>query len=351
MLYHLIYAMAPATEGRKRQLAFTTACLHVFSPAGLFLSTPNGESTFALVNFLGLLCYVKAIENRFHTFADAYQLDAFWTFGAGLFFALATMVRSNGLLSGLVFAWDAIIMLPRLQIMMRNRDKEELTRLFATFAAGALVALGFAFPQALAYREYCTGDNMRPWCSNLPPSIYSFVQEHYWNVGFLRYWTLSNVPLFLLAAPLGWIMAVTANQAMSHVDNVISAFNDSTAADSAAGKQPARDRKVFEHVMPRFALVQLVLVGLIATSFHVQIINRLSSGYPVWYFMLAVGICANESSRQNTSQQGAQKQTEDDQGLGSYGGILPLKPEWIVKGMVVYAVVQGGLYACFLPPA
>ncbi|GFR47147.1 hypothetical protein Agub_g8838 [Astrephomene gubernaculifera] len=42
----------------------------------------------------------------------------------------------------------------------------------------------------------------RSWCSSRLPYIYGFVQAQYWNVGFLRYWTLQQLPNFLLAAPV-----------------------------------------------------------------------------------------------------------------------------------------------------
>ncbi len=33
----------------------------------------------------------------------------------------------------------------------------------------------------------------RPWCSSRLPYVYGFVQSEYWNVGFMRYWTLQQV--------------------------------------------------------------------------------------------------------------------------------------------------------------
>eukprot|EP00198_Chlamydomonas_reinhardtii_P011508 XP_001700845.1 predicted protein [Chlamydomonas reinhardtii] len=42
----------------------------------------------------------------------------------------------------------------------------------------------------------------RPWCSSRVPYVYGFVQLLYWNVGFLRYWTLQQAPNFLLAMPV-----------------------------------------------------------------------------------------------------------------------------------------------------
>lgn len=266
------------------------------------------------------------------------------------------MIRGNGLLSGLVFAWDALTMLPRLHHIIRNRDKEELTRLSATVAAGTMMAIAFAAPQMLAYREYCTADTTRPWCSSIPPSIYSFVQAHYWNVGFLRYWTLANLPLFALAFPIGWLMTETAIPCLFQPHHINRIVNGSTSADQKLQPYPpvpaTREEKVFQYVLPRFALPQVVLVGMAATSFHCQIINRLSSGYPTWYFILAIEICLNrwDGSKGRDGREGERKE-----GLfrlfGNHDRIPSARPEWIVKAMVGYAVVQGGLYAAFLPPA
>ena len=372
-LYHLIYTLAPANDARKRQLAFITACLHTLSPAGLFLSAPYGEATFALLSFLGLQCYVKAIQNRFERYADAYQVDAFWTMAAGTCFALATMIRSNGLLSGLLFAYDALAALPRINNLLRNRDSEELIRLSATLAAGTLIFLGFAFPQALAYTTYCMPQPTRPWCSALPPSIYTFVQSHYWNVGLFRYWTVSNLPLFLLALPLGWIIVETSLPAFFQPHHINRVVNGSCSADlrklQPSPPQPVTgEEKVFQYVLPRLALPQIVLVALTATTSHVQILNRISSGYPLWYFILALELCLRNGYGAGWSEddsvderekvrRGEKKVTERQQRdgmfrlMGDYDRLPWAKPEWIVRGMVVYAVVQGGLYASFLPPA
>ncbi|TKA74175.1 hypothetical protein B0A55_06578 [Friedmanniomyces simplex] len=371
VLYNLVYFITPSTDLRKRQLAFTTACLHIISPAGIFLSAPSGEAAFTFFNFLGLLCYAHAIQNRFATFADAFQLDACWTLGAGICFGLATMMRSNGLLSGMIFAWDVLTMLPRLQSILRTRDGEHVTRFLATLAAGALVAVGSAAPQVLAYMEYCTSGNTRPWCTALPPSIYSFVQSHYWNVGFLHYWTLSNAPLFALALPVGWLMVTSALPCLLQTEDLNRAIAGPKEVDARSQPYPpppqtsTKEEKVFMHCLPRFALPQLVLVGLTATSFHVQIINRISSGYPVWYLILAVQICvtggwqeAEGGSEGRMGQRGSDPVKEvqsrgggEEKTVSGLLGVKGLKPEWAVRGMVVYAVVQAGLYASFLPPA
>ena len=273
MLFSFVHFITPtSSEVRKRQLAFTTACLFILSPAGLFLSAPFGEATFALFNFLGLLCYAHAIDNRFSTFADAYQLDACWTVGAGVCFGLASMIRSNGLLSGIILAWDALLMLPRLPSVLRTRDTEQLTRFISTVIAGTIIAIAFATPQAIAYAEYCTDGETRPWCTHLPPSIYSFVQDHYWDVGLFRYWKLSNLPLFAITFPVGWLMVETSFPSLFQAHHVNRILNGSTKADERLQPYPptphTRSEKLFAHCLPRFALPQLILVALAATSFH-----------------------------------------------------------------------------------
>jgi GPI mannosyltransferase 2 len=81
----------------------------------------------------------------------------------------------------------------------------------------------------------------------------------------------------------------------------------------------------------RFAVSQSLLAVMALLSYHVQIITRLSSGYPLWYIWLLSSIkVAKGKSR-------------------TYRYFT--KPSIIIRWMVVYAVVQGALFASFLPPA
>lgn len=88
-----------------------------------------------------------------------------------------------------------------------------------------------------------------------------------------------------------------------------------------------------DDLLRRLAVPQLVLAVITLTSYHVQIITRLSSGYPVWYWWLA-NLIIEDHSASPLIQTRRKK-------LGLF----------LVKWMIMYAVIQGGLFASFLPPA
>lgn len=84
-------------------------------------------------------------------------------------------MRSNGILNGILFAADMLALGP-LGLLTNLRYAAAL--LFG----GTLNAMGSAWPQYQAYLDFCTGNSgdRRPWCGALIPSVYSFVQQHYW---------------------------------------------------------------------------------------------------------------------------------------------------------------------------
>lgn len=276
-------------------------------------------------------CYLMATK-CYASFAPQRQRYASrWLIKSGLRYLAAAMIRSNGLLSGMPFAWDALVTLIPLQKFWRERDPTRRNKFAAIVFAGSLVAVGFVLPQLIAYKEYCMHGNTRPWCDAIPPSIYSWVQSHYWEVGFLKYWTPNNLPLFLLATPTLAVLLWTGYLALQRGNDL------ALLAISGEGKKhdDFDDTQIFTSVLARLAVPQLVLTIMAATSFHVQIITRISSGYAVWYIVLAIAIQAEPAERARIL------------GARLEGRMM----EWIVRAMVMYAIVQGGLYACFLPPA
>lgn len=158
------------------RLAYVAAVLHVFSPAGVFLSAPYAESPFAALTFVGTLLFALALAPRR---APARRFACMVAAGAVL--GLATAFRSNGLASGALFAVAAA---NGLVALAREPCAARAWALFAPGLGGLCVAAGSAVPQYYAWKRYCRDAvpelGPRPWCARAVPSVYSFVQQEYW---------------------------------------------------------------------------------------------------------------------------------------------------------------------------
>lgn len=145
--------------------------------------------------------------------------------------------------------------------------------------------------------------------------------------GFLNYWTISNLPLFVLATPMLFILLRSGVWALQGCSS------SKVSADEAKQKniEVSPSLRINQGIARRFAIPQIVIAALALTSYHVQIITRLSSGYPVWYWWLASLILEDRKT--------------------SFVGRKWSTAFVISRWMVIYSIVQGGLFASFLPPA
>lgn len=148
------------------------------------------------------------------------------------------------------------------------------------------------------------------------------------NVGFFRYWTFSNLPLFLLAIPMLWLLVVSSVTVLRDHFQQLLHKRPVPQIDVTCGFSGA---SAVTYNLPELAIPQLLLAIAAATSFHVQIINRVASGYPLWYITIATWLLDEQAAR-------------DKKSVGRQG-------QWAVRGMVMYAMIQGMLFANFLPPA
>lgn len=167
----------------------------------------------------------------------------------------------------------------------------------------------------------------------------SITGEHFWtvsrhrwyfdevllnrNVGFLRYWTISNLPLFCLAIPMLTILTRSSLWALSGKASI----------HGPEGKNRRKEdldrRSHMQDCLSRLAIPQGLLAVMAFAIYHVQIITRISSGYPLWYWYLASSIFRYSAA----------------------GGKGMEQPNLIVRVMVLYGLIQAGLFASFLPPA
>ncbi|KAL8760646.1 MAG: hypothetical protein Q9184_003183 [Pyrenodesmia sp. 2 TL-2023] len=279
---------ASPTSAQCRRVAFVSACLHIISPAGLFLSAPNAESSFAFLNFSGY--YLYALGLQAHQDGRANLRDAMVVL-SGLFFGVSTAI------------WPT-----KISVLGQSQKKglHGAQTEYRAFTPGCKTITGKSFQHG-SHRK-----------ANRPR-----------NVGFLRYWTISNAPLFLLAAPMLFIMISSGLWFWpSNFDaGKLGIDRAKVSRDSADALWMSPVGRVLSS---RVAITQVVLGVLALTTYHVQIITRISSGYALWYWWLASSIVYQKPLRPRA-------------------GSIPVKV--VVRWMVLYALIQAGLFAAFLPPA
>ena len=195
-LYRLTHGLC-----RKQNLALVSTLLFCFNPEGVFMASLYTESLFCCLQFTAL-CYLE--EERLTL--------------AVLLFGLGCATRSNGVIS-CGFVTHQIIK----HFVSNELDSLKSTaRLFSLFNLrnaviasmkliifdGITLAPCIVF-QLYGYVLYCIpqadvmgGTAYSPWCDKLIPLPYSYIQDRYWNVGFLHYFELKQVPNFLLATPM-----------------------------------------------------------------------------------------------------------------------------------------------------
>lgn len=142
-------------------------------------------------------------------------------------------------------------------------------------------------------------------------------------MGLLRYWTVSNIPLFLLAIPMLAILC------QSSLWGLKLSFKMRTGFSTIVGPT----QTVADSMLMRLAIPQGLLAVMALTSYHVQIINRISSGYPLWYWYLASLALDHFGQSEHKTRRRSRKFAV------------------AVQAMVVYGLIQGVLFGSFLPPA
>ncbi|XP_042544689.1 GPI mannosyltransferase 2 [Dipodomys spectabilis] len=267
--------------------AFYAALLFCLSPANVFLTAGYSEALFA-----------------FLTFSAMGQLERGRGWTSGLLFALATGVRSNGLVSvGFLLYSQCRAFVSSFLVLSLVRQS---FKLMASLCLSVLtISLPFALFQYYAYTQFClpgsphsipeplvqlamdkgyriAEGNLPPWCSWDLPLIYSYIQDVYWNVGFLRYYELRQVPNFLLAAPMAILVALaTWTYVTTHPWLCLT-----------LGLQRSRDSKPHPGFLSPGVFVYLVHAAALllfgGLCMHVQVLTRfLSSSTPIVYWFAA----------------------------------------------------------------
>ena len=182
-----------------KRLSLISVALLCVNPASVFMSAVYTEAIFMCFSFWGMLSVQRGRP------ATACAL-----------FALATASRANGTV---LCGYIGFYYLKELYQLLRRYSKLAeaphvcLLKFFRLLLFAVLqccvVLLPFVLFQCFGYARYC-GNNahatsstrLPPWCQWRLPLPYFYIQQHYWDVGFMRYYQWKQIPNFLLAAPM-----------------------------------------------------------------------------------------------------------------------------------------------------
>ncbi|KAK3821382.1 MAG: GPI mannosyltransferase 2 [Benniella sp.] len=293
-----LYRLTVVLFGHER-FAFLSAILYTLTPSGIFMSAIYAESLFASLSFTGMLFAAR----------KQYLL-------AAITWGISSTARSNGILYAGFFVYDLVV-----RMDLHSSIVTKITTLLKVICLILTSWSGFLAVQFYGYSLYCSGTStleLRPWCNRVPPSIYTFVQDFYWNVGFLRYYELKQIPNFLMAAPMITLSASGIFFYVIHDQKRILSLGRSSATD-----------KPVSPFLSLATLPYVVLWGVFllsaVTTMHIQVITRAFSCLPPVYWFAA-----------HQFQEGA---------LGS-GRTWPVSTFFVMYGLI--GVV---LFANFFPPA
>lgn len=288
IIYHLtlsVYAEI-TTTGKlitlyTQNVAILSSILFIFtSGSGFFISIYSEPFSF-LLTFIGLwfreICLVKneRIYDKISLLLKGGIYHVIYLFGTTSMFTLATLNRSNCILLGLFYLYDLFCLSINLMSTRSSSLKVLKQIIIGPLLSGTIMLIVVVYYwYFVPFKTFCP--TVGEWCKTplitgieyvkfiTKQSFYSFVQNKYWNVGFLNYWTLSNIPNFLIAVPQFLILIKSVQY-----------FQLKIRKNNQNGKHT---------IMPLIIITILFMLVILSVA-HVQIINRVSTFIPLhlWY--------------------------------------------------------------------
>jgi phosphatidylinositol glycan class V len=195
------------------RLAYRASQLYCVNPASIFFSAAYSESSYALLSWLGMLAVER---NRLNL--------------ASIYFGLSGAARSNGLVNvGFIFhrtLRNVVEILIMREVAAGAKLRKIVSIMLLTVLRLVVVFVPFSAYQYYSYTVFCNPlasyrdlptevrrygsergykmpySGLSVWCSYTLPVSYSYVQSNHWDVGFLRYYEVKQIPNFVLAVPM-----------------------------------------------------------------------------------------------------------------------------------------------------
>lgn len=330
-------------DQRKAEVA---AILFCFNPASIFFTAPYSESLYSWLSFTLM---IKCFED-INSVLIVVPLS------------LSILCRSNGLLN-----IGFVIYFGLKKMFNQNTLLSFVTVFLKVFSILIIIAFHFGLMQVYNYYLFCfqknfnfpdfikdyavehdlimagnrTNETVSPWCSSNFPVSYSYVQEQYWNVGFLNYYEFKQIPNFLLATPIILIILVNSFKYFTKNQAYCCRLGIFNLKPSIMRVTSVADQNLFVFIAHAVAVTFFSLFFI-----HVQVTTRLlASSNPMLYFY-----CANYFMKPSLSH----KKHDDDKQHETTVDIFDIKRlNWsqklILSYFFGYFLLGTILFSNFLP--
>lgn len=275
---------------RDQKKAEVAAVLFCFSPASIFFTAPYSESLYCWLSFSLMLKCFEDINSVLIVVP----------------LSLSILCRSNGLLN-----IGFVVYFGLKKMFTQNTILSFITIFLKIFSILIIIAFHFGLMQVYNYYLFCfqksfnfpdfikefaiendlvlagnrsvSNFSISPWCQNNFPIAYSYIQEHYWNVGYLKYYEFKQIPNFLLATPIVSIILVNAFKYFLRNQDYCWRLGIFNLRQSILRKTSVPDQNLFVFITHAVALCIFCVLFI-----HVQVTTRLlASSNPMLYFFCA----------------------------------------------------------------
>ncbi|XP_063981887.1 GPI mannosyltransferase 2 [Diachasmimorpha longicaudata] len=290
-----------------QKFGYKVALLYCVGPASIFFTAAYTESMFAYITFFAML---KSVQKNYFV---------------SIPIGLSTLVRSNGLLNVGFPLYVCLQDIIGHVSMSRRINSEQQSKFLLQLSAWSKTLLKlcatiilsftpFLLLQTYNYTLYCThignstympphvrdygevnrfimpGGDIPPWCHYRMPMSYFYIQNHYWNVGFMNYYELKQIPNFVLALPIMYFMfRFIYKYLLENWAAVVSMKVLTLDVRKHGGLRKDYPAKIFPFVVHGLFLTLFCIFYV-----HIQVSTRLlASASPILYWYAAI-ILTNE---------------------------------------------------------
>lgn len=289
-------------------LAYKATIFFCYNPASIFFSAPYTEAMYSFFSIFGMFMCFQFYSKYSQIFSVKYW-NLFWML---LMFSAATFTRSNGILNCGFVAFYAVKLYTN-RVGYSSKEKYWTAMIYAsfTFILCAIIVFPFVLFQIYSYVRFCkdfepklpesiikmahennfvlpgnVSHYNQSWCFDTIPLAYSYVQSHYWNVGFLKYYEFKQIPNFLLATPI--VVIILYYSSVFFKQHYRNLFSYIFVANHQFSRRNLDQNENFRIDMFPFVVHAVFLTVFNVLTINVQVTTRiLCSASPVLYWYCA----------------------------------------------------------------